>query len=334
MNKRFILILSLVFLASLILVIPVGRYPVSALEIVSSLWERFFVPNPSLRAEEVSYLFLSVRLPRILAAILVGSSLSLSGAVYQSIFRNPLVSPGILGVLAGASTGAAVGIVVFSSWVMTQLLSLVGGICGVTLSLTLSRLYPRSPLLALLVGGLVSSSFFSAVTSLFKYLADTDNQLPELVYWLMGTLSRATGTQLSWVAPLMVLGVLYLTLCGRVVNALSLGDEEAMSLGVDSRRERLKLIGLATMICSLSVVIAGIINWVGLVIPHVVRLIIGPNNLTLLPASAILGALFVLLTDTLTRSFWTAEFPLGIFTSLICLPLFAVSLWKAGLDHD
>jgi iron complex transport system permease protein len=263
-----------------------------------------------------------------LAAILVGASLSLSGAAFQSVFRNPLVSPGILGVLAGASTGAAVGIVVFSSWLMTQILSLLGGVAGVCLSLILSRLYPKSPMLALLVGGLVSSSFFTALASLFKYMADTENQLPELVYWLMGTLSRASGTQLAWVSPFMIFGILYLAVSGRIVNALSLGDEEAMSLGVDSKRERLKLIGLATMICSLSVVVAGIINWVGLVIPHVVRLFLGPNNLTLLPASAIVGAIFVLLTDSVVRSVWTAEFPLSVFTSLICLPLFAFSLWR------
>jgi iron complex transport system permease protein len=328
MNKRFLWILFLVFLVCLVLVIPLGRYPVTVGEIFRSLWAHVTGEGQSARSEEVVFMFLSVRLPRILAAVLIGASLSLSGAVYQSIFRNPLVSPGILGVLAGASTGAAVGIVIFSSWIMTQVLSLVGGLAGVGLSLFLSRLYPRSPMLALLVGGLVSSSFFTALSSLFKYVADTESQLPELVYWLMGTISRATGSQLLWVGPLMALGIFYLAVSGRTVNALSLGDEEAMSLGVDSKKERLKLIGLATMVCSLAVVVAGIVNWVGLVIPHVVRLFIGPNNLTLLPASAILGAIFVLLTDTLVRSIWTAEFPLGIFTSLICLPLFAFSLWR------
>jgi iron complex transport system permease protein len=220
------------------------------------------------------------------------------------------------------------GIVIFSSWPLTQALSLIGGLAGVGVSLSLAKLYPKSPMLALLVGGLVSTSFFTAVTSLFKYLADTDNQLPELTYWLMGTLSRTSWNQLLWVGPFMILGIIYLSASGRVVNALSLGDEEAMSLGLNSRHERLKFICLATLVCSCSVVITGIINWVGLVIPHVVRLIIGPNNLTLLPASGLLGAAFVLLTDTVVRSVWTAEFPLGIFTSIICLPLFAFSLWR------
>jgi iron complex transport system permease protein len=328
MNRRFILLLSLVLVACLILVLPMGRYPVSAAEIAASLWAKLTGNSVTDRTKEVSFLFLSIRLPRIMAAMLVGASLSLSGAVYQSIFRNPLVSPGILGVLAAASTGGAVGIVVFSSWPMTQALALIGGIAGVSLSICLSRLYPRSPILALLVGGMVSSSFFTSITSLFKYVADTENQLPELVYWLMGTLSRATGSSLLWVGPPMFLGIIYLASNGRIVNALSLGDEEAMSLGVNSSFERLKLIGLATMVCSFGVVIAGVVSWVGLVIPHVVRLMAGPNNLTLLPASAIVGAIFLLLTDTVTRSVWTAEFPLGIFTSLICLPLFAFSLWR------
>ncbi|MDR1394771.1 MAG: iron ABC transporter permease [Deltaproteobacteria bacterium] len=328
MNRRLVLGLAAGLVLVFVLVMPLGRYPVTIGDILQSLWLKFSGREMTLRQEETAFMFLSVRLPRLLAALLTGASLSLSGAVYQSIFRNPLVSPGILGVLAGASTGAAVGIVIFSSWPMTQALALAGGLLGVGLSLFLSRLYPRSPMLALLVGGLVSTSFFTAVTSLFKYVADTENQLPELVYWLMGTLSRSSGTVILYVSPFMIAGILYLAISGRTINALSLGDEEAMSLGLNSRRERLKLIGLATMICSLSVILAGIINWVGLVIPHVVRLMAGPNNQTLLPASALLGAAFVLLTDTAVRVVWTAEFPLGIFTSLVCLPLFAFSLWR------
>ncbi|MDR0550196.1 MAG: iron ABC transporter permease [Deltaproteobacteria bacterium] len=327
MNRRAIYVAALVFILATILALPLGRYPVTVWEIGGALWANF-LGEPTAREREISFLFLSVRLPRIFAAILVGASLSLSGAVYQSVFRNPLVSPGILGVLAGASAGGAVGIVVFSSWPLTQILACAGGVFGVTLSLALSRLYPRSPLLALLVGGLVCGSFFTAVASLFKYVADVDNQLPELVYWLMGTLSRTTGTQLAYVAPLLTIGVLALAASGRTVNALSLGEEEALSLGVNAKLARLKLIGLATMVCSLSVVLAGIVNWVGLVIPHVARLVLGPNNLTVLPASALFGATFVLLTDAVVRSTWTAEFPLGVFTAIICLPLFAFSLWR------
>jgi len=327
MNKKAILILLILLVSAIILVLPVGRYPLSVAEVLAALAASWGGEELTARQEQIMFVFFQVRLPRILAALLVGSSLSISGAVYQNMFRNPLVSPGILGVLAGASCGAAVGIVVFSSWPLTQLFSFLGGLAGVGLSLFFSYLYPKAPILALLVGGLVSTSFFMALTSIFKYVADPSRQLPELVYWLMGTLSRSNGEQLLWVSPLMILGLAYLTLNGKTLNAMSQGDDEARALGIESQRVRLQFIGVATLICSLSVILAGVIQWVGLVIPHVLRLLVGPDNRTLLPSVALGGALFLLLTDTLVRSIWTVEFPLGIVTALICMPLFALSLW-------
>ncbi|MDR1045488.1 MAG: iron ABC transporter permease [Candidatus Adiutrix sp.] len=327
MNRKVIGLMAALLLAATVLVLPVGRFPVTVGDMAEALGLWLGGGEPDARQEQILFLFFQVRLPRILAAMLVGASLSVSGAVYQNMFLNPLVSPGILGVLAGASCGAAVGIVIFSSWPVTQALAFLGGLMGVGLSLFFSSLYPKARTLALLVGGLVSSSFFTAITSIFKYLADPTRQLPELVYWLMGTLSRSDAGQLAWISPLMLLGLTYLALNGKTLNALSQGDEEAQALGVESGRTRLKFIGAATLICSLAVILAGIINWVGLVIPHVLRLMVGPDNRTLLPATALGGALFVLLTDTLVRSIWTVEFPLGIFTSLICMPLFAYSLW-------
>ena len=326
MRKKPIVILTLILIITVGLVLPVGRFPVTVGELAETLAAWLGGAELDPRQDQVLFLFFQVRLPRIIAALLVGASLSVSGAVYQNIFLNPLVSPGILGVLAGASCGAAVGIVVFSSWPMTQALAFVGGLLGVGLSLFFSSLYPKARILALLVGGLVSGSFFTAITSVFKYVADPNRQLPELVYWLMGTLSRSDAGQLIWISPLMLLGLTYLILSGKTINALSQGDEEAQALGIESGRARLKFIGTATLICSLAVILAGIINWVGLVIPHVLRLMVGPDNRTLLPATALGGALFVLLCDTLVRSVWTVEFPLGIFTALICMPLFAFSL--------
>ena len=327
MNRKAVGILALALLAAVVLVLPVGRFPVTVGDIAEALGAWLGGQELDARQKQVLFLFLEVRLPRILAAMLVGASLSVSGAVYQNMFLNPLVSPGILGVLAGASCGAAMGIVLFSSWAVTQGLAFLGGLMGVGLSLFFSSLYPKARILALLVGGLVSGSFFTAITSLFKYVADPTRQLPELVYWLMGTLSRSDAGQLIWISPLMLLGLIYLVLSGKTLNALSQGDDEARALGIESGRVRLQFIGTATLICSLAVILSGIINWVGLVIPHVLRLMVGPDNRTLLPATALGGALFVLLTDTLVRSVWTVEFPLGIFTSLICMPLFAYSLW-------
>jgi len=277
--------------------------------------------------DQISFLLFHLRLPRMGAAVLVGAALSVSGTVYQNMFQNPLVSPGILGVQHGAAFGAAVGIVVFSSWPLTQAFSFAGGAAGVGLSLFFAWLYPRARFLALVVGGLVSSSFFVALTSLMQYAADPQRQLPELVYWLMGTLSRADPRQILWAAPLMLAGIFYICLNGKAVNALSMGDDEARALGVESGPMKLKLVAAATLVCSLTVVLAGVVNWVGLVIPHIMRFISGPDNRTGLAASALGGAVFVLLTDTLVRSIWTVELPLGIATSLISMPLFVFSLW-------
>ncbi len=327
MKRTALPLLVFLLLASIVLALPVGRYPLDFGLLLEAV-DKCLAGAPLNQAEDqLLFIFFQVRLPRILAALLVGASLCVSGTVYQNMFFNPLVSPGILGVLAGASFGAAVGIVIFSSWTMTQILSFVGGGLGVGLSLFFASIYPKARMLALIVGGLVSSSFFTALASILKYVADPNRQLPELLYWLMGTLSRADGAQLFWVAPFMVAGLLYLCLGGKVLNALSQGDEEARSLGIESGRARLIFIGVATFICSLTVVLAGVINWVGLVVPHVMRFIVGPDNRALLPASALGGALFVLLTDTLVRSAWTVELPLGIVTSLIAMPIFGFSLW-------
>jgi len=319
--------LSFLLLVAVFLALVVGRYPVNLGDVsllLADLWAgRALSPSQ----EQLLFLLLQLRLPRIGAAILIGAALSVSGTVYQNIFQNPLVSPGILGVQHGAAFGSAVGIVVFSSWPLTQALSFIGGAAGVGLSLFFWWLYPKARFLALVVGGLVSSSFFTALTSLMQYVADPQRQLPELVYWLLGTLSRSEPKQLLWTAPLILAGILYICFNGKAVNAMSMGDDEARALGVESGRMKLKMVAAATLACSLTVVLAGVINWVGLVIPHIIRLIIGPDNRLGLTASALGGALFVLLTDTLVRSVWTVELPLGIATSLISMPLFALSLW-------
>lgn len=329
-SKKSILtlaILGLLLTGAVILVLPMGRYEMG----YADLWQAFsrWAGGHALTPgeDQTLFVFLNVRLPRIIAALLVGAALSVSGTVYQSMFLNPLVSPGILGVQQGASFGAAVGIVVFTSWPITQGLSFLGGLLGVGLSLFFSWLYPKARVLALVVGGLVSSSFFMALTSVMKYVADPNRQLPELVYWLMGTLSRTEVSQLEWVAPAMILGLVYLCLNGKALNLLSMGDEEARALGVNSGRLKMQFVAAATLICSLTVVLAGVINWVGLVIPHVMCFATGPDNRVGLPASAMGGALFVLLTDTLVRSVWTVELPLGIATSIIAMPIFAFSLW-------
>jgi iron complex transport system permease protein len=329
-NLKALLLLAAALAVGCLAALPLGRHPAGLAEMFEAL-KGWWTGRELTAAEgQIIFLLFKIRLPRIIAAVLVGAALSVSGAVYQGMFLNHLVSPGILGVLAGASCGSAVGIVVFSSWAATQALAFAGGLAGVGLALALAKLYPRSPILALIIGGLLSGSLFTSATSMLKFLADPNQQLPQLVYWLMGTLSRARGGELLAVGPAMLAGLVFLAFSGKTVDALSQGDDEARSLGVDSRRARLAFIGAATLICSLSVILSGLIGWVGLVIPHLCRLALGAGNQTLLPAAALFGGLFLLAADTLVRVVWTVEFPLGIFTSLICLPIFAVIL---GLDR-
>lgn len=241
----------------------------------------------------------------------------------------PLVSPGILGVLAGASFGAGLGIVLLSSWLATQILAFLFACLAVGLSCFLASFIRQSSLLVLILGGMVSTSFFTALTSLLKFPADPNRQLPELVYWLMGTFSRVETSSLYLISLPMLAGIFFICLHGKLINALSMGDEEAASLGVDVRAVRLRLIIVATLISALSVVLVGIVGWVGLVIPHVLRFLIGSDNRLLVPAAALGGGLYLLATDALARTMFSAELPTGVFTSLISLPLFVFSLRKS-----
>ena len=326
-SEKILLWLGVMLVAAVLLSLHMGRYPLHMGALCRALADAWSGNTLSPDQKQMMFLFFNLRLPRIATALLVGASLAVSGSVYQAMFQNPLVSPGILGVQHGAAFGGAVGILVFSSLAATQVLAFIGGALGVGLALFFSMLYPKARFLALLIGGMVSSSFFVALTSLVQYVADPNRQLPEIVFWLMGSLSRTEPRHLAWGAPLMLCALAFICLNGKVVNALSMGDDEAMALGVNSVRMKMQLIAAATLACSLTVVMAGVINWVGLVIPHVMRFICGPDNRLGLLNSGLGGALFILLTDSFIRTIWTVELPLGIATSIILLPLFAFSLW-------
>lgn len=276
--------------------------------------------------QAVLTMLLKVRLPRVAAALIIGAGLAVSGTVYQAMFLNPLVSPGILGVLAGASFGAALGIVVFNSWAATQILAFAFAALAVVMSLGLASFMRKSSLLVLILGGMISASFFTSLTALLKFTADQERQLPELTYWLMGTFSRIAGNDILLLGTPMLAGIMYLCLHGKVINAMSMGDEEAMSLGVPVKSMRFRIIAAATLVSALTVVLAGVVGWVGLVIPHILRFLLGPDNRTLIPAAAAGGAVFMVATDLLARTISTAELPIGVFTALVSLPIFVVSL--------
>ena len=247
------------------------------------------------------------------------------------MFVNPLVSPGILGVLAGASFGAALGIMVSNSWFGVQLFSFIFGFVAVLVALGVAKIYGRSgsQTILLVLGGVISSALFSALLSVVKYVADPYNKLPTIVYWLMGSFSAVDMKTLGSVAIPLLLSTLILSLMGKYLNILSLGDEDAKALGVRVTWVRNSAILLATLLSTLTVVVAGMIGWVGLIIPHIARFLVGADNRVLLPMCALLGATFLIIVDTVCRTSMSVEIPIGIATSLIGIPIFILALRNA-----
>ena len=269
-----------------------------------------------------------MRLTRVLLAGAVGAALACSGAAYQGTFRNPLVEPFILGVSAGAAFGAGLAVMVdlpLSLQVMAFLFAMV----AVWLTYTLSRVRDERPTVTLVLAGVVIGSFFSAVFSLFQYVG-TDEQLRRLVFWVMGGFYRATWGDVAVVVPATVVGCLLLWRSGWRLNVLSLGDEEARSLGVDPEPLRRRIIVLATALTALAVSVSGIIAWVGLLVPHAARMIVGPDHRFVVPLSAVLGGVFVMVCDDLARTIHTGEVPISIITSILGAPYLIYLLRSRG----
>lgn len=321
------LLLLLILMSMLSLTL--GRYPIALPELVQVLAGLGSGQVADEGQQVLRNVLLEIRLPRILAAILVGAGLSVSGAAFQAVFVNPLVSPGLLGVLAGGSFGAALGMIVSDHWLVVQVSAFLFGLLAVLIALGIVRVYRSESLLMLVLGGIISSGLFTALLSIVKYLADPYNQLPAIVYWLMGNLSNAELSVVLTLALPMLAGILLLVLYARHMNVLSMGDEEARSLGIDTRRVRLVIILAATLISALTVVMAGMIGWIGLIVPHIARMIVGPENGRLIPASALLGGIFLLLVDDLARNLFTVEIPIGVLSELLGIPIFILVLRNA-----
>jgi iron complex transport system permease protein len=342
-NATVLLLLLLALAASVAASFTLGRYPLPLADMGGYLLHALglgpalgpdlvpdLTPNLAAEAEEAmrrtGVLLVDIRLPRILAALLVGSALAVSGATFQAMFINPLVSPGLLGVLAGASFGAALGMLLSTRWVAVQGFAFAFGLIAVGLSLLLARLYKGDKLLLLILSGVISGALFTALLSVIKYLADPYDQLPAIVYWLMGGFSMISLGNLAPLAPGIILGIAVILFLGKYLNVLTMGDEEARALGLRVRGIRLTFIVAATLLGSMTVAIGGIIGWVGLVIPHMGRMLVGPDNRVLLPCCALMGALFLLVVDNVSRQLFTVEVPLGILTSLLGIPAFAAVL--------
>jgi iron complex transport system permease protein len=266
-----------------------------------------------------------VRLPRVAAAILIGAALSGAGATYQTLFRNPLVSPDILGVATGAGLGAVLGILMSMSVLGIETLAFAGGVATVLLVyLISSSLRGHDRTLVLVLSGVVIGALAGACISLVKILSDPYDQLPAITFWLLGSLAGVKLADLAVTAPLVLVGVVPLIMERWKIGVLSLGDDEARSLGVDVGRLRAVVIGGATLMTAAVVAISGVIGWIGLMMPHIARMMVGPNFNRLLPASMLLGAAFLLVVDTLARSLARVETPIGILTAVLGAPFF---LW-------
>ncbi len=317
-------------LAAMVLAMGIGRYPLPLADLGD-----FFLASVGLTPMEpqryhlLHNLIVQIRLPRVLVAVLVGAALSVSGAAYQAVFRNPLVSPGLLGVLAGAGFGAALGVLISGDWWVIQLLSFVMGMVAVVVGLSVAGLFGNTSLVMLVLGGIISGALFASLLSMVKYVADPYDQLPTIVYWLMGSLAQADMNRLAWYVLPMLGGMLVLMRLGRALDALTMGDDEALSLGVPVRQVRYGVIAAATLISALTVSLVGMIGWVGLIVPHITRMLVGPGNVRLLPACAVVGGLFLLAADALSRTLTSAEIPVGIVTELLGIPVFLLVLKRA-----
>ncbi|HEY4253821.1 MAG TPA: iron ABC transporter permease [Roseomonas sp.] len=321
------LLLALLLLA-VVLAAGVGPYRVAPGEILAAII-RGLTTGPDGGA--VDTVLFRIRLPRVLAAVLVGAALAAAGAAYQSLFRNPLVSPDILGVSTGAGLGAVLGILLGLPVAVIQLLGFGGGLLTVGIVLLLARgLRGGGDVLVLVLAGIVVGALAGAAIALVKVLADPYDQLPAITFWLLGSLAGAKPGDVAAVLPPVLLGLAPLLLLRWRIGVLSLGDDEARALGIDVGRLRAIVIAAATLITASVVAISGVIGWVGLMVPHMARLLVGPRFDRLLPASLLLGGAFMVGVDTLARTAARIEIPLGVLTAVIGGPVF---VWLLALSR-
>ncbi len=324
-------LLAVALLAVVVLVaFAAGKFPVAPGELWRAVAARLTGADSGL-PPAVETVVWNIRLPRVAAGLLVGAALAAAGAAYQGMFRNPLVSPDILGVSAGAGLGAVVAIYAGLPIVAVQALAFVGGLLAVGVVLAVAGLVRRhDPVLVLVLAGVAVGALLGAGISLIKILADPTTQLPSITFWLLGGLNAVTPADLAATAPALLAGLVPLALLRWRINLLSLPDEEAQALGVAVGRLRLVLVAAATLATAAAVSLAGIVGWVGLVVPHVARLLVGPEFSRLLPASLLLGGGFLVAADTLARTAAPIELPLGILTALVGAPFFLFLLARSG----
>ncbi|ADU26417.1 transport system permease protein [Ethanoligenens harbinense YUAN-3] len=301
----------------------VGKYPISVSELLHTLIYYYIDPS-QIHDPNLQTVLFNIRLPRVLTALIVGGGLSIAGAAYQGMFKNPMVSPDILGASAGAGMGASLAFLLSMSIGMVQLFAFFGSLAAVFLTMTVNRKLSYDPLLGLVLGGIMVSTLLNSITSGIKILADSSNKLPAITFWLMGSFSGITRANLLSILLPMGAGYALLFILRWKLNVLSFGEEEARTMGVKTAAARRWIIVGATLITASAVSVCGMVGWVGLVIPHLARALVGPNFNRLIPASALLGASYLLVVDNVARCAWSVEPPIGILTSVLGVPVFWV----------
>ncbi len=324
--------LSILLILTIIGSITLGRYPISLKSLSGILASCFIDITPFWSTTEAS-LLLNHRLPRILLACLVGCCLSTAGATYQGVFQNPMAAPDILGASSGAAFGAALAILLNGSSTLVVLSAFACSILTVSLVMFVGNRAKGKRIFGLILSGIMISSLISSATSFIKLVADPADQLPAITYWLMGSLNGTMPDDVTFVIFPMALGLIPLLLLRWRINILTLGDSEARTLGVHVKRLRTVVIICATLITAASVSVSGMIGWVGLVIPHLARRLVGNDYRYLLPASMLFGATFLLLVDNVSRNMFATEIPLGILTSFIGAPFFIYLMTRDGDRH-
>jgi iron complex transport system permease protein len=312
-----------VFLISLC----IGRYFVPIPDVLKILASTF-LPLEHTWPPTMQTAILIVRLPRLIMVALVGASLSISGASFQGILKNPLVSSDILGVAAGAGFGASLGILLGFTPIMIQILALTFAMVAVGLAYGINSIYKRSSTLVLVLCGIVVGSFFSSLVSLLKYVSDPNTTLAAIVFWLMGSFANVKTADIIQFGIPMIIGITALFLLRWRINVLSLEDTQAKALGINVKRYQGIIIFFATLITASAVCVSGIISWVGLIVPHIARMLVGPNNSKVLPASVLIGIGYLIIIDDLARTIAPNEISIGILTGTIAAPFFAYLLLR------
>lgn len=324
--RRLALCMPLLLLAAILFSLCVGYYPLTPVQVVNAALAPLGHGGEVL--PQAVTIFWRIRLPRVLSAVLIGASLSVAGSAYQGMFRNPLVSPDILGVSSGASLGAALAILGGASGWVIQLSAFAGGVAAVAAAYLISRRSAHSHTLSLVLTGSMIMSLCNAGVTMIKYVADPDDVLQQITFWLMGSLTKTDLEALGWSLPPMLAGLALIFLFRWRINLATLDEEEARSLGLNVRRFRLLLITASTLLSAAAVCLGGLIGWVGLMIPHLARALVGADYRRLIPASAMLGGIYLLLMDDLARSILSMELPLGVVTSIMGAPFFIFLILK------